>query len=131
MDFDLKNNLDVAESIGPATQITSLNGSSVDLANFHSAMVVFHGNNGDFTDTNETYVPTLEEADLTGGPFTVVAAKDLIGTFSDLRTTEVQKVGYKGIKQFLRAVLTIAGTTPSIDAGATIIRGNRRKAPSA
>jgi len=129
MQVDIKNNVDVKESIGPANHTVSINGTGVDLSSYHGAMVVFHGNNGDFTTTDETYVPTLEESDTLGSGYTLVAAADLIGAFSDLRTTEIQRVGYKGIKQFIRAVLTLAGTTPIIDAAAVIVGTSVRKAP--
>ena len=129
MNVDLKNNVAVKESIGPQNHTASINGTGVDLAPYHGAMVMFHGNNGDFTTTDEAYTPTLEESDTLGSGYTLVAAADLIGTFSDLRTTEIQTVGYKGAKQFIRAVLTLAGTTPIIDAGAVIIGSALRKAP--
>ena len=63
--------------------------------------------------------------------WTDVAAGDQEGVLSDLRTTEVQRVGYKGMERYVRAVLTLAGTTPIIDASALVIRGNPRKAPVA
>ena len=129
MNVDLKNNIAVKESIGPANQTASINGTGVDLAPYHGAMVMFHGNNGDFTTTDETYVPSVEESDVLASGYTAVVAADLIGTLSDLRTTEVQTVGYKGKKQFIRAVLTLAGTTPIIDAGAVVIGSALRKAP--
>ena len=128
--FDLKNNLDAVESIGPDNHTSSINGAGVDLQNFHSAMIVFHGNNGDFGSSDEVYTPKMQDSP-DNSVWTDVVAGELEGAFSDLRTTEVQRVGYKGMERYVRAVLTLAGTTPIIDASALVIRGNPRKAPVA
>lgn len=128
--MDLKNNIGVVESIAPDNRTASVNGTGVDIANFHSSLVVYHGGDGDFTTGDESYIPTVEESD-DDSIYTTVVAADLIGTLSDLRTTEVQSVGYKGIKRYLRAVLTLAGTTPIIDCSALVLRANPRKAPVA
>ncbi|MCH8172479.1 MAG: hypothetical protein IIA70_04130 [Proteobacteria bacterium] len=130
MQIDLKNNIDAVESIAPDNLVASINGAGVDLQNFHSAMVVFHGNDGDFTTGDEAYTPKLQDSP-DNSVWTDVAAADLDGSFSDLRTTEVQRVGYKGMERWIRGVLTLAGTTPIIDAAALIIRANPRKAPVA
>ena len=127
---DIKNNVDAVETIGPANHTVSINGAGVDLRDFDSAMVVFHGNNGDFVTGDESYTPKLQDSP-DDSVWTDVAAADLEGSFSDLRTTEVQRVGYKANQRYIRGVLTLAGTTPIIDANALIMRGHPHQAPVA
>ena len=127
---DMKSNMDVVESIGPANYTATVTGAGVDLRDFDGAMIVYHGNNGDFITGNEAYTPSVEESD-DDSTYNVVAAGDLEGTLSDLRTTEVQRVGYKGNKRYIRGVLTLAGTTPIIDASALVMRGHPHQAPVA
>jgi len=47
-----------------------------------------------------------------------------------MTANSVQRVGYKGAKRYVRAVLTIGGTTPSIDASALVVRGLPHRAPT-
>ncbi len=126
MDFDLKNNLDIVQSIAPAVHSADQTGTGVDLANFHSAMAeVMTG-----ADVGSTHAPRLEHSDVLGSGYTTVPVGDLIGSFSaDIGANSVERVGYKGIKQFIRVFVATSGA--SLVYGANIIRGNRRKAPSA
>ncbi len=91
--------------------------------------MVFHGNNGDFTTGDESYIPKMQDSP-DNSVWTDVAAANLEGSFSDLRTTEVQRVGYKGNQQYIRAALALAGTTPIIDASALVVRGLPHRAPA-
>ena len=125
---DMKNNMDAIESIGPDNYTATVTGAGVDLQGFDGAMVVIHGNNGDFTTGDESYIPKMQDSP-DNSVWTDVAAANLEGSFSDLRTTEVQRAGYKGAKRYVRAVLTLGGTTPAIDASALVVRGLPHQAP--
>lgn len=127
---DMKNNVDAIESIGPDNYTATVTGAGVDLQGFDGAMVVVHGNNGDFTTGDESYIPKMQDSP-DDSVWADVAAANLEGSFSDLRTTEVQRVGYKGNQQYIRAALALAGTTPVIDASALVVRGLPHHAPAA
>ena len=126
---DIKNNLDAVGSIDPASITASTNGSGVDLRDFDGAMVVFQAGTADTGSGNETYTPSLEESD-DNSVYTAVAASDLEGALGNMTANSVQRVGYKGAKRYVRAVLTLGGTTPSIDASALVVRGLPHHAPA-
>ena len=126
---DIKNNLDAVGSIDPASITASTNGSGVDLRDFDGAMVVFQAGTADTGSGNETYTPSLEESD-DNSVYSAVAASDLEGAMVNMTANSVQRVGYKGAKRYVRAVLTLGGTTPSIDASALVVRGLPHHAPA-
>lgn len=123
---DLKNNVDVSQSIAPAAHTASVNGTGVDLQGYNSVMVVFHP--GAITDGAHT--PSVEESD-DDVTYTAVAAADLLGSLVDLASNAIQRVGYKGTKRYLRAVSTVAGATTGGVYGAEIVRGHPNVAPVA
>ena len=127
---DIKNNLDGVSSIDPASITASSNGSGVDLRNFDGAMIVFQAGTTDTGSGNETYTPSVEESD-DNSVFSAVAGSDLEGALVNMTANSVQRVGYKGSKRYVRAVLTLGGTTPSIDAAALVVRGLPHHAPAA
>lgn len=124
--FDLKNNADVAQSLAPATRTASANGGGVDLQGYEAAMVVFDAG----TITDGTHTPSLEESD-DDSTYTAVAAGDLDGSFADLASNGIQRVGYTGAKRYVRAVITVSGATSGGTYGAAIVRGRPHAAPPA
>ena len=127
---DLKNNLDGANSIVPASYTATTNGSGVDLREYDGAMVVFQAGTADTGNGDETYAPGVEESD-DNSNFSPVAASDLEGTPVNLTSNSVQRIGYKGRKRYVRAALTLSGTTPSVNASALVVRGLPHRAPVA
>ena len=127
---DIKNNLDGVSSLDPASYTATTNGSGVDLRDFDGAMVVFQAGTADTGSGNETYTPGVEESD-DNSTYSAVAAGDLEGVPINMTANSVQRVGYKGGKRYIRAVLTLGGTTPSIDASALVIRGLPHHSPLA
>jgi len=127
---DIKNNLDGVSSIDPASVTVTTNGSGVDLRDYDGAMVVFQAGTADTGSGNETYAPSVEESD-DNSSFSAVAASDLEGALSNMTANSAQRVGYKGAKRYIRAVLTLGGTTPSIDASALVLRGLPHQSPVA
>ena len=125
---DIKNNLDGVSSIDPASITATTNGSGVDLRDFDGAMVVFQAGAVDTGNADETYTPGVEESDDNSG-FSAVAISDLEGALVNMTANSVQRIGYKGNKRYVRAVLTLGGTTPSIDASALVMRGLPHRAP--
>ena len=123
---DLKSNIDIVQSIVPAVYSAAQNGTGADLQGFNSAMVEFFSG----VDVGSTHAPSVEESDTLGSGYTAVAAADLIGSLpADIQANEVHRVGYKGNKRFIRAVVTSGGA--SLAYGANIIRGNPDNRPLA
>jgi len=127
---DMKNNLDAVGSIDPASITASTNGSGVDLRDFDGVMVVFQAGTADTGNADETYTPSVEESD-DNSVYSAVAASDLEGALVNMTANSVQRVGYKGAKRYIRAVLILGGTTPSIDASALVVRGLPHLSPAA
>lgn len=121
---DLTSNIDLRTSLAPQAFTASANGASADLRGFESAAVAFVVG----TVTDGTHTPTVEESD-DDSTWTAVAAADLSGTLANLASATVQRVGYRGAKRYLRAVLTVSGATVGAVAAAVVIRGNAAQRP--
>lgn len=126
MKKDLKNSIDVAQSLAPAARTTSANGTGVDLSCYNSAVIVFHPG----TVTDGTHTPSVEESDSSGSGYTAVDSSQLIGSLAAMSSNTIQRVGYIGTKRYVRAVITVAGS-PSTGAvaSASVIRGDAIKQP--
>ena len=125
---DLHSNIGVVQAVAPAVLTATNTSAAIDLQGFNSAEVVINtgaiGSSGNFT-------PSLTECDTSGGTYTDVAAKDLLGSFAAaLEASKVYKVGYKGTKRFIKTVLTLNSGT-SIAAGVVVIKGHPGDAPVA
>lgn len=123
---DIKNNVDVAQSLVPAARTASANGSGVDLLGYDSAMVVFNCG----VRTDGTHTPSVEESD-DNSSFSAVAANDLQGSLVAMTSSSVQRIGYIGNKRYVRAVITAAGATTGALTAASVIRGAAALAPLA
>jgi hypothetical protein len=126
---DLKNNIKPVAAVAPAVLTATNTSAAIDLLGFESAAVsILTGaiaGDGNFT-------PKLQHSDTTtSGDFVDVPAADLIGEFpSVLEAASSCCVGYKGGKRYVRTVLTLNSGT-SIAAGASVILGHPRSAPTA
>lgn len=124
MQFDIKSNIDVAESLAPAAYTGNATGSSVDLQGFHAAAFLIVA--GAITDG--THTVSAEESD-DGTTWTAVDAADLDGSFVALTTGAVQKVGYKGAKRYVRAKTTVTGATTGGVYTVSVLRARPTVAP--
>lgn len=124
--MDIKTTQDAVNSLVPAARTATANGTGIDLANFASATLVFSVG----TITDGTHTPTMQESD-DNSTYTTVAAADLIGTFAALASTVNQRVGYRGIKRYIRGVSTVSGATTGGVYAAIVIRADARKQPVA
>lgn len=122
----MKNNIDAVTSLSPAARTATENGVGVDLQGFDAATVVIQVG----TITDGTHTLKIQESD-DNSTFTDVDAADLIGTLSNLASDTNQRIGYIGIKKYIRVVSTVAGTTSGGIYGALVIRGNARTYPLA
>lgn len=140
---DLHNRIDIIKSIHPQalTTVAGKVGDAVDRLGY--AAVEIELSYGSITATNATLTPIIMESDTaTAADFTSVATADLIGTeaaagiaAAATRTSGVSKnvtkrIGYKGIKRYVKAKIVPTVTAATIVA-ATVILADPRRAPVA
>ncbi|MEK9627839.1 MAG: hypothetical protein VW455_02330 [Nitrospinota bacterium] len=121
---DMKNNFDAINSIDPDDYIADENGAGVDIRDFRASAIVFSVG----TVTDGTHTPKIQESD-DNSNWNDVNANDQEGSLVDLVSNTNQRVGYKGSKRYLRAVLTVVGATTGAQVAAMIIRGIPHLAP--
>lgn len=126
---DIKNNIEAVHSLAPAVRATgTANGAGVDLRGFSAAVAVVHF--GAYT--NGTHTPTLEHSD-DDLSYATVQAADLDGSFTAVidgtGANTVQRVGYRGAKRYVRAVITVASGATGAASAATVIRAEPGSAP--
>lgn len=129
MRTDLVSHIDPAVTLAPAAKTASANGTGVDLANYDAAVVEIHV--GAWTDGSHTF--EVQESDSSGSGYTAVADAYLDGTepavTSAPTASQIYKIGYKGIKRYLRVITTVTGTTTGAVYGVTVLRGKPRVKP--
>src|SRR5690242_17154215 len=95
----------------PAAQTTTLNGTAVDIQKYEGvALIVLDSAAG--TGTTPTLNVKLQESDTSGGTFTDVSS----AAFTQVGAGASQQnlfIDVSARKRWIRAVATIAGTTPS------------------
>ena len=124
---DLASNLAVRESIRPAVHSASINGESVDLRGFNSALVAITA--GAVAGAGNV-TPKLQDSD-NGSDWADVTAANLQGEFpAALVADTAYKVGYLGSKRYVRAVGTLNSGT-SVAFAAVIVLGNANLKPVA
>ena len=126
---DMKNNMDAVNSLDPNNYTATVNGTGVDVRDFDGALVVFSAGTVDVGNADEVYTPSIEESD-DNSAYNAVASADMEGTLSNLTANSIQRVGYKGGKRYVRATLTISGTTPAVQAAAWVVRGMAHQSPA-
>lgn len=125
---DLHSSIGVVQHIAPAVHTATVTATGADLQGFNSAEIII--NTGAVAEAG-VLVPTLQESDESGSGYTDVAATDLLGTLpAELAAATAYKVGYRGSKRYIRAVLT-KGTGTSVAAGVVVIKGHPADAPVA
>ncbi|WP_063735618.1 hypothetical protein [Streptomyces sp. RTd22] len=109
----------------------TVNGTTVDLHEnkdaSRSAMLIVQSG----TITDGSHAVTLQESD-DGSSWGTVAAADLQGSAPTVTSTDddaLFELGYKGVKRYLRAVVTTSGATTGGTLGAVILRGFPRRVP--
>lgn len=131
---DIANNLSVIRALSPAavgTTGTGRTSAALDLRGAKSAM--FAVGYGGITATAAVFSVTVLEGDTTGGAFTSVADDDLTGTeagagiaagtprASGTNMHIVKKVGYRGVKRYVKIKVASTATAGAITQ-ATLIK---------
>ncbi|MEF2548900.1 hypothetical protein VQ045_17210 [Aurantimonas sp. E1-2-R+4] len=126
---DIANNIGVVQAVAPAVLSATNTSPAIDLIGFDSAAVIV--NSGAIVTAGDFTAKIQESDTTTSGDFTDVAAADLIGTFpATLAADSVVKVGYTGVRRYVRTVLTKNGGT-SIAAGVMVVKGHAAGRPVA
>jgi hypothetical protein len=109
-------NIKPVASLVPAVRTANANGSAVDTMGYDNVEVVVSAGDIDLTDADETYAVKVQEgaqstlsdaADIPGASVTITAD-------NQLKTIRIVGLGTGSRKRYMRAVLTVGGTTPSI-----------------
>lgn len=128
----LQQEIDIERSITPQTAAAAVTGKIVDRRGFRG--VVIEAGYGAITATNATMVLVVKEGDVTG-TMASVADADLIGTelgasiAAGVRTSNVnrlvtKRVGYKGTKRYVQAIITPTVTAATIVYASVIKSGS-------
>lgn len=124
---DLKSQIESFSSLDPEARTATADGAGVEIRESDSQAILF--NAGVLTDGVHT--PVVQESD-DNSSFSDVAAIDLDGTLDVLATGVSQRVGYKGLKQFIRSRIVVSGGPGTgIVASSTILLGNLHRSPGA
>lgn len=115
-------------SLVPAVRTADANGTGVDTKGYNTAKLVVAAGDIDLTTGDETYTINVEESD---DDSTYAAVSGLTTTVT--ADNQVKNIRIDGLgtvrKRYLRAVLDVAGTTPSIPVSAVFELGNAFNEP--
>ena len=106
---DMLNDMELQPLLAPAEYVADQVGVGMDTTDGDSATIVVQ--TGGTVDAGLAVI--AEEADVLGGPYTAVDAKDLVAALPavGLAADSTFKIGYIGLKKFFRAPLTIPGAS--------------------
>jgi hypothetical protein len=126
---DLAPNIAPVQVVAPVVLTGNNTSVAIDLQGFESASLVV--NTGAIAGAGDFTAKLQESDDTAGGTFTDVAAEHLVGTFpATLEADSVVKVGYVGLRRYVRTVITRNSGT-SIAAGAVLVKGHPHVVPVA
>lgn len=126
---ELYSEIGLVQATIPAVIAATNTSAAIDLAGFDSATVLI--NTGAIVSAGD-FTTKLQESDTTtSGDFTDVAAGNLVGAFpASLAADTLYKIGYSGIKRYIRTVTTKNSGT-SIIAGVFVAKGHPLTGPVA
>jgi len=124
----LFDNVKAVASLVSAVRTADANGTGVDTQGYRDAMLVVQAGDIDLANADETYVVELEESDDNS------AWSDVDGitvTITADNQTGVARISELNVarKRYLRAVLNVSGTTPSIVCSAVFLLGEAYAGP--
>lgn len=133
--MDLHNNIEVRRAISPVipTNDTALTSEIIDMANFEALEFVIA--TGALDDSNATFTVLVEEGDAANlSDNAAVDDVHLLGTeveasFRYDDDNEVRKIGYVGMKRYVRLTITPSGNTSTAPIAAVAILSGARKCP--
>lgn len=135
--MDMMNSIDLKVALAPvvATDNTALVGQIIDTRNAGS--VTFGITTGTLADADATFAVLVEEGDAANlSDAAAVADADLIGTealagFTFAADLATRKIGYRGVKRYVRLTITPSGNSGNAPLAAVAILGSLARRPSA
>lgn len=122
--MDLNKNVKSVVSIKPQVLTESAEGAVIDSLDFNSAKLVVAVGALELTDTDETYNVKVQSCATSAGVFADIAGATVAITAADsLKVIPLNNLE-SGVGRYLKTVLTIAGTTPSIAVSAVLELGD-------
>ena len=117
-------------SLVPSILTTSMNGDAVDTQGFGSAVLTVSVGDLDTSSGDETYVFSVEESNdgLTGWTPITDASVDATED-NEVKLIRLEGLNTGSRKRYLRAVVTVGGTTPSIPCSAVFALGRAYNEP--
>lgn len=115
---DIFNNIKTVQSIAPAVQAASINGSAIDIKGCRS--LAFAVETGAIVGAG-VFALTIEESD-DSSTWAAAAASAVQGTLpTSMAANSVYRIGYLGFKRYARPVLTkVSGTSIAVGAVAIL-----------
>lgn len=113
---NIAENLQSLASIVPSVLSANTDGSIVDTMGFNNLELLVSAGTIDLADADETYAVKLQEGALANlaDAADIPSASVAITANDQLKTIQVLGLGTGNRKRYMRAVLTVGGTTPSI-----------------
>jgi len=124
-----RERFNIVQSLGPAARDASADGASADLQGYHGATAVIDA--GAWTDGSHTFVVEDSDDDVTFAPVAdglLDGAEPVVDGAPD--DDQAYRIGYLGMKRYLRVAVTVAGATTGLVASASIVRTWPRKGPA-
>lgn len=117
-------------SLVPAVRTADANGTAVDTLGYNSAKLVISAGDIDLASTDETYAFNVEEsADGSTGWAAISGATASITADNQTANIRLDGLNQGTRKRYLRAVLDVGGTTPSIPCSAVFELGRAFREP--
>lgn len=119
-------------SLVPAVRTANANGTVIDTMGYDNLEVVVSAGDIDTASGDETYSLKIQEGTASDGS----DAADITGTSvsvtadNQLKTIRVNGLGVGSRKRYMRAVLTVGGTTPSIPCAVLFNLGRAHSNPA-
>lgn len=125
---NIYDNVKFVASLVALSRTANANGTGVDTLGFNQGALVIQAGDIDLTTGDETYTFSVEESDDNS---TFAAVSGLTTTVTADNQTKLIRVSNLNTtrKRYLRAVLTVAGTTPIIPVSAVFALGTPASAP--
>lgn len=106
--------LQVIEVVAPARKTATANGSGIDIRDYVGDLkVVLSSSAGG--GTAPTLDVKLQDSDSSGGTYADISGAAFTQVTGAAASTQSLTIDADAVKQFIRAVITIAGTSPTFD----------------
>lgn len=131
MNRDVGANINYLVSHVPAVLTSSTNGTVVDTKGYDNAELVVTVGDLDLASGNETYAVKVQEGAVSDGSDAADISGATVSMVADntTKTIRISSLGTGTRKRYMRAVLTVGGTTPSCPLTTVFVLGGKYYAP--